>query len=55
LDPRVPLLITQKFVAGAPYARTMEHLAVFEDVLLRKQDPEGFRVVEYSLQGSHYT
>jgi hypothetical protein len=54
LDPRVPLLITQKFVAGSPYARTMEHLVVFEDVLLRKQDPEGFRVVEYSLQGNHY-
>jgi hypothetical protein len=54
LDPRVPLLITQKFVAGAPYARTMEHLVVFEDALLRKQDPAGFRGVEYSLQSNHY-
>jgi hypothetical protein len=54
LDPRVPLLITQKFVAGTPYARTMEHLVVFEDVLLRKQDPAGPRVVEYSLQGNQY-
>jgi hypothetical protein len=50
----VPLLITQKFVAGAPYARTMEHLVVFEDALLHTQDPAGFRVVEYSLQSNHY-
>jgi hypothetical protein len=27
---------------------------VVEDVLLRKQDPAGFRAVEYSLQGNHY-
>ena len=54
LDPRVPLLITQKFVAGSPYARTVEHLlAGVRGRAVAQAGPGGVWVVEYSLQGNH--
>ncbi len=54
LDTRVPLMITQKFRADVPNARTIVHLAAFEELLMRKQDPDLFRVIEYTLQRDHY-